>query len=243
MRSPPEAIRKGAAIGECTLRILIIEDEVELAQALRSVLERERFVVDQVDSLAMAIEAARSGSFDLVLLDRRLPDGEGLSIVGALREYNPGVAIIVLSAHGEVEDRVTGLDGGADDYLVKPFAADELLARIRAIRRRPSDLVREEIAVGALVFDLAADVARVGDRPLELSRREIRVLAALVRRRGRTVMREMLEQAVFGFDDEIQSNTLDSHVSRLRRKLLDADAGIGIHAVRGVGYLIKATDR
>lgn len=243
MRAPPGAIHDRTPIGDTTLRILIIEDETELADAVRAILERERFVVDHVDSLAVAIEASRSGSFDLVLLDRRLPDGEGLSIIATLRRHNPGVAIIVLSAQGEVEDRVTGLDGGADDYLVKPFAADELLARIRAIRRRPSPLHRDEIAVGALVFDVANDAARVADQPLDLSRREIRVLATLVRRQGRTVLREVLEQSVFGFDDEIQSNTLDAHVSRLRRKLSDAEAGIGIHAVRGVGYLLKATDR
>lgn len=221
------------------MRILLVEDEAELAGTLRSVLERERFVVDHADRLATAREAAALAFFDLALLDRTLPDGEGLSLVPDLRARNPGLPIIVLSARGEVSDRVDGLDEGADDYLPKPFSLDEMLARIRALRRRPADLAAEEVRAGALVFDLSNDEAAVAGVRLELPRRELRVLAALIKRRGRTVLRETLEQAVFGFDDEVQSNTLDSHVSRLRRKLGDARAGIEIHAIRGVGYLLR----
>jgi len=180
-----------------------------------------------------------SGSYDLVLLDRTLPDGDGLSLLPVLRETHPGLPVIVLSARGEVTDRIAGLDNGADDYLIKPFDVDEMFARIRAVRRRPADLASEEIHVGALVFDVTNDEASVGGVRLDLTRRELRVLASLVRRRGRTVLREALEQAVFGFDDEVQSNTLDSHISRLRRKLAEANAGIEIHAIKGVGYLLK----
>jgi len=221
------------------LRVLIVEDETEFANALRVALERERFVVDQADCISMAQEAAMSGSYDLVLLDRTLPDGDGLSLLPVLRETHPGLPVIVLSARGEVTDRIAGLDNGADDYLIKPFDVDEMFARIRAVRRRPADLASEEIHVGALVFDVTNDEASVGGVRLDLTRRELRVLASLVRRRGRTVLREALEQAVFGFDDEVQSNTLDSHISRLRRKLAEANAGIEIHAIKGVGYLLK----
>lgn len=221
------------------MRVLIVEDETEFANALRVALERERFVVDQADCISMAQEAAMSGSYDLVLLDRTLPDGDGLSLLPVLRETHPGLPVIVLSARGEVTDRIAGLDNGADDYLIKPFDVDEMFARIRAVRRRPADLASEEIHVGALVFDVTNDEARVGGVRLDLTRRELRVLASLVKRRGRTVLREALEQAVFGFDDEVQSNTLDSHISRLRRKLAEANAGIEIHAIKGVGYLLK----
>ncbi|MEJ8310587.1 response regulator [Agrobacterium larrymoorei] len=221
------------------MRVLIVEDETEFANALRIALERERFVVDQTDCISMAQEAARSASYDLVLLDRTLPDGDGLSLLPMLRETSPGLPVIVLSARGEVTDRIAGLDTGADDYLIKPFDVDEMFARIRAVRRRPADLVSEEIHVGALVFDVTNDEASVGGVRLDLTRRELRVLASLVKRRGRTVLREALEQAVFGFDDEVQSNTLDSHISRLRRKLAEANAGIEIHAIKGVGYLLK----
>lgn len=222
------------------MRILLVEDELEFAATVRAALEREKYVVDHVDRLAMAREACRMHGYDLVLLDRTLPDGDGLSLLPSLRTAHPGLPVIVLSARGDVTDRVAGLDEGADDYLVKPFALEELFARIRAVRRRPTELGPEEIHVGALVFDIANDEASVGGIRLDLARRELRVLATLVKRRGRTVLRESLEQGVYGFDDAIQSNTLDSHISRLRRKLLAADAGIEIHAIKGVGYLLQA---
>lgn len=221
------------------MKILLVEDEAEFAATVRGALERERFVVDHADRLAVAREAVLSGSYDLILLDRTLPDGDGLSLVAEVRTRTPGIPIIVLSARGEVLDRVAGLDEGADDYLIKPFALDEMFARIRAVRRRPADLGAEEIRVGALVFDLANDDATVAGERLVLARRELRVLSTLVKRRGRTVLRETLEQAVYGFDDDVQSNTLDSHISRLRRKLAEAGAGVEVHAIRGVGYLLR----
>lgn len=179
---------------------------------------------------------------DLILLDRSLPDGDGLDLIRQFRLDSPGVPIIVLSARGELSDRISGLDDGADDYLVKPVDLAEMLARIRAVQRRPSELAPDEIVVGELVFDMAFGEARVKGTRLGLQIREVSVLSALLRRRGRVVLRESLEEAVYGFDDTIESNTLDSHVSRLRRKLKDAGAGIEVHTVGGVGYLIKAAD-
>lgn len=223
------------------MRILLVEDEAEFAEALRGALERDRFTVDWVASLSLASEASRSGVHELVLLDRTLPDGDGLSLISQLRTDSPGVPIIVLSARGEPSDRVTGLDDGADDYLVKPFDLDEMLARIRAVQRRPAEVTVDEIVVGELAFDMAFGEARVRGKRLDLQRREVAVLTALLRRRGRTVLRESLEAAVYGFDDMIQSNTLDSHISRLRKKLGNAGARVEIHTVRGVGYLLRAT--
>lgn len=223
------------------MKILLIEDEIELADTLRGALTKERFVVDHADRIVVAREAARMTSYDLVLLDRTLPDGDGLSLVPILRAGNPSLPVIVLSARDSVSDRITGLDEGADDYLVKPFSLDEMLARIRAIRRRPAAIAGEEISVGSLTYDLVGEEVLVAGERLELPRRELRVLATLVKRRGRTVLRETLEQAVYGFDDEVQSNALDSHVSRLRRKLGEAGAAVEIHAIRGVGYLLRET--
>lgn len=221
------------------MRILLIEDELRLAEALKSALQRERFIVDHVSGLDAARDAIAIAGFDLVLLDRTLPDGEGLSVLPVLRASNPGIHVIVLSARNGIDDRVTGLDRGADDYLTKPFSMDELLARIRAVRRRPIEIAGAKISAGSLVFDLAHEDVDVNGLRIDLPRRELRVLATLIRRRGRTVQREALENAVFGFDDEIQSNTLDSHVSRLRRRLKAAGAGVEIHAIRGVGYLLR----
>jgi DNA-binding response OmpR family regulator len=222
------------------VRILLVEDEAEFASALRGALEREQFIVDHVDRIDMAREAVSSYTYDLALLDRTLPDGDGLSLIPDLRADHPGLAVIVLSAKGDVRDRVVGLDQGSDDYLIKPFALAEMFARIRAVKRRPAKLEIEEIRVGALTFDVTNAEAVVNGARLNLARRELRVLAALVKRRNRTVLRESLEQAVYGFDDEVQSNTLDSHVSRLRRKLSEAHAEVEIHPVRGVGYLLRA---
>ncbi|MBQ1500501.1 MAG: response regulator transcription factor [Sphingomonas sp.] len=221
------------------MRILLVEDEAELAGAMRTVLEREGYVVDHVTGLADLREAARLANSDAVLLDRALPDGDGVEAIAELRHWIPGIPVIVITARAEVEDRVLGLDLGADDYLAKPFAMEELLARIRAIRRRPAALPLHEVQVGELVYDMAHDEALVRGERLDLPRRELRVLAALMRRRGRTVLRTALEDAVYGFDDEIQSNTLDSHISRLRRRLSEADAEVQIHTIRGVGYLLR----
>lgn len=221
------------------MRILLVEDELELVGPLSTALERERFVVDHTDSIEVAREAAALTAYDLALLDRTLPDGDGLSLVSELRAANPGLPIMMLTARGGVSDRIAGLDMGADDYLVKPFYLDELLARIRALRRRPAELASDEIRLGSLVFRLANEEALVSGTRLDLTRRETRVLATLIKRCRRAVLREALEQSVFGFDDDVQGNALDTHVSRLRKKLRDADAGVRIHAIRGVGYLLN----
>lgn len=222
------------------MKILLVEDEFDFADSLIHALERERFVVDHVTEIRLAREAVPSGMYDIILLDRTLPDGDGLSFISELRASNLDLPIIVLSARGEIGERIEGLDEGADDYLAKPFAFEEMLARIRAVRRRPVSSRTTEICVGKLVFDVSSDEAFVDGKRLVLTRREMRVLSALMKRHGRVLLRENLEQAVYGFDDEVQSNTLDSHVSRVRRKLIEARAGIEIHAIRGVGHFLRA---
>jgi DNA-binding response OmpR family regulator len=197
-------------------------------------------VVDHISTLADAEEAVAVNAYAAILLDRRLPDGDGLTLIPKLRTGGVGVPVIVLTARGELADRVAGLNIGADDYLGKPFAVEELLARLRAVLRRPADLPSEIIRLGRLSFDAGNREASVGGRPLDLPRRELLVLETLLRRMGRTVARASLEDAVYSIDDEIQSNALDTHISRLRRKLSEARAGIEIHAIRGVGYLLKS---
>ncbi|MBR0729802.1 response regulator transcription factor [Bradyrhizobium japonicum] len=221
------------------MRILLVEDEAEMAGALASALKRYDMIVDHVPTLAEAEDAISADVHAAVLLDRQLPDGDGLALIPKLRARADGVPIIVLTARGELADRVAGLDSGADDYLAKPFAVEELLARLRAVLRRPAGLQPDVIRAGRLAFDFGHREASVDGAPLELPRRELLVLEALVRRMGRTVLRSALEEAVYSFDDEIQSNALDTHVSRLRRKLAEADAHVEIHGIRGVGYLLK----
>lgn len=221
------------------MRVLLVEDEPEMAAALAGALRNHDMVVDRVATLGLASEALIDNSYSAILLDRQLPDGDGLSLIPALRAKGLMTPIIVLTARGDLAQRVAGLDSGADDYLGKPFAIAELLARLRAVLRRPSGLSEEILKLGRLCFDGAHRQASVAGVDLNLPRRELLVLEALLRRSGRTVARAALVQAVYGFEDEIQSNTLDTHISRLRRKLIDADAGVEIHTIRGIGYLIN----
>lgn len=220
------------------MRILLVEDEMNMAAALTAALSRHDIVVDHARTLEIAEEACRSGVHDAVLLDRKLPDGDGLSLIPVLRREQTGLPIIVLSALGSPDHRVAGLDHGADDYLAKPFSTDELLARLRAVMRRPAQIGESTVNVGQLRFNLTERQADVAGEPLDLTRRELLALEILVRRAGRTVSRSALEEAVYGYDDEIASNSLDAHISRLRRKL--SAAGVEIHAIRGLGYLLRA---
>jgi DNA-binding response OmpR family regulator len=223
------------------MRILLVEDEAEMAAALASALKRYDMVVDHAPSLAEAEEAIAADVHGAVLLDRQLPDGDGLALIPKLRARADGVPIIVLTARGDLADRIAGLDSGADDYLPKPFAIEELMARLRAVLRRPAGVQSDVVRAGRLAFDFGHREASVDGAPLDLPRRELLVLEALLRRMGRTVVRATLEEAVYNFNDEIQSNALDTHVSRLRRKLTDANAGVEIHGIRGVGYLLRQT--
>jgi len=221
------------------VRVLLVEDEPEMASALAAALRGHDMVVDRVATLDLAEEALTANTYNAILLDRQLPDGDGLTLIPKLRAKGLQTPVIVLTARGDLAERVAGLDSGADDYLGKPFAIAELLARLRAMLRRPSDLPIEILKLGRLAYDAAHRQASVAGVSLNLPRRELLVLETLLRRSGRTVARAALDEAVYGFDDEIQSNALDTHISRLRRKLSDADARVEIHAIRGIGYLIN----
>jgi len=223
------------------MRILLVEDQPEMASALRVALTRHDMVIDHALNLSEAEIFAADGNHDAVVLDRRLPDGDGLSLVPKLRASGNAVPVLVLTARDALADRIAGLDKGADDYLAKPFALEELLARLRALLRRPANMRSDVVRVGRLAFDLTHREASVDGNALELPRRELLVLETLVRRMGRMVQRGSLMEAVFGLDDDVQPNALDTHISRLRRKLADSGAGVTINGVRGVGYLLRET--
>lgn len=223
------------------MRILLVEDEPEMVSALRVALKRHDMVVDHAASLLEARDFVTVDAYDAILLDRQLPDGDGLSLVSKLRADKNTTPVLMLTARGDIADKVDGLDMGADDYLAKPFAFEELMARLRALLRRPAPMQSQVIRAGHLVLDVGHREASIRGELLGLPRRELLVLETLMRRTGRMVQREALMEAVFGFDDEIQSNALDTHVSRLRRKLTDADSGVTINGIRGVGYLLRET--
>lgn len=223
------------------MRVLLVEDEPDMAAALSAALRRYDMVVDHVTTIAEAANAINPQVHGAILLDRQLPDGDGLTLIPRLRAMGIDAPVIVLTAHADLTDRIAGLDTGADDYLAKPFAVEELLARLRAVLRRPAQVLSQIVRVGRLSFNFSHREAMVDGTVLDLPRRELLVLEALVSRLGRTVLRSSLEDAVYSFDDQIKSNALDAHVSRLRRKLTEASAGVEIHGVRGVGYLLKPT--
>lgn len=222
------------------MRLLLVEDEIEMARALTTVLVQHRHVVDHMVRIDDAREALRSRVHDAVILDRQLPDGDGLLLLQEMREAGDKTPVIVLTAHNAPHDRVGGLDNGADDYLGKPFLTDELMARLRAVVRRSETYTSQTVVEGNVEVDLHHQELKVNGEAVALTRREMLVLQILVRRSGKTVLRSTLEEAVYGYDDEIQSNALDSHVSRLRRKLLDAGADVTIHTIRGIGYLLRS---
>jgi DNA-binding response OmpR family regulator len=224
------------------MRILLVEDELDMASALGDALSKHHIVIDHVATLADAREAVQLHAYDAILLDRQLTDGEGLKLIPELRAGNIDTPIIVLTAHNDHEGRIRGLDLGADDYMGKPFVVEELIARLRAVLRRQPQLAPDIISAGRLSFEVSHMEPSLDGKPLILPRRELLVLAALMKRIGRTVTREALANAVYNFDADIQSNALDSHVSRLRKKLADLEAGVAIHTIRGVGYLLKAAE-
>ncbi|MBA3576536.1 MAG: response regulator transcription factor [Sphingomonas sp.] len=222
------------------MRILLVEDDPALAREIIRALEREHWPLDHARSLADAFEAVIRFPYRVILLDRTLPDGDGLGLVPAAKSRPSQPSIIFLTARDEIADRIEGLDAGADDYLVKPFALEELLARIRAACRRPmAGHAPDPIAVGRLSFDPATREVRIAHQPLALPRRELALLELLVRRSGRVVQRTHLDSELYGFDAEVSPNALETLVSRLRRRLDDAEAGVQLRTVRGVGYMIQ----
>jgi DNA-binding response OmpR family regulator len=186
-----------------------------------------------------AIELTRQHVYDAILLDRRLPDGEGLTFIPRLRRTGSDTPVIVLTARNEPKERVEGLDVGADDYLGKPFLVEELMARLRAVLRRPATLAEQQIKVGRTIIDPLHLSVTVDAIALDVPRRELAILVTLAKRRDKTVLRSILEAAVYNYEEEIQSNALDAHISRLRKRLLDAGAGVTIHNIRGVGFLLR----
>jgi len=220
------------------VRLLIIEDEARIAEILQSALSRAGFTVDAVDLCDDGRAALAANPYDAVILDLGLPDGDGLALLKEMRAAGNTVAVLVLTARDAVEHRVAGLDAGADDYLIKPFAVAEVIARIKALLRRPEGALGATLRSGNIAFDTIGRDLRVGESVLVLPRRESAILEHLMRRAGRVVPKTVLEEKLYGIDDELGSNAIPVHVHHLRRKLLDNGATVEIHTVRGVGYLL-----
>jgi DNA-binding response OmpR family regulator len=220
------------------MRLLLVEDNERLSALTGNALAKVGFDTDAFTTAADAEEAIRTVEYSAMILDLGLPDQDGLTLLRRLRASKNPLLILILTARGGIEDRVRGLDAGADDYLVKPFAQEELLARIRVLLRRPGGLLGKKLELGALCLDTASREVTLENRPQYFSPREVAVLEILLRRSGRVVSKKLVEDHLFGLSVDVGSNAVEVYVHRLRKQLADAGADVAIHTVRGVGYLI-----
>ncbi len=222
------------------MRVLLIEDDRETAQFLQKALKESGHAAELAEDGEAGLAVAQAGAFDVLIVDRMLPKLDGLSMVRALRQAGHRTPVLILSALGEVDDRVRGLRAGGDDYLTKPYAYSELLARIEALARRAVPEEQEtRYVVGDLVLDRLAHRVTRGGEPINLQPREYRLLEYLMKHAGQVVTRTMLLENVWDYHFDPQTNVIDVHVSRLRGKIDKGFAAPLLHTVRGAGYMIR----
>lgn len=226
------------------MRILIIEDDQRLTRLMKRVLEEEHFAVDVAHDGDTGLEIALRGAHDVAVVDWMLPGRDGPAVCRAIRAARLPVALLMLTARGQIEDRVAGLDSGADDYLIKPFSFDELLARLRALGRRFSEAASDswELRCGDLVLDLHTRTARRGEHVLDLTTTEWNLLECLMRHPGQALSRRQIMDYVWSYEGDVQPTMVDVYVSYLRRKLNVPGRSDPIQTLRGVGYRLEVRD-
>jgi two-component system copper resistance phosphate regulon response regulator CusR len=221
------------------MRILVVEDEPKVAEFVRSTLHDAQFAVDVAHDGATALERVRETDYDLLVLDVMLPDIDGFEVCRRLRGLGSTTPVLMLSARSMVDDRVRGLDSGADDYLTKPFDVTELAARVRALLRRHREPALVPLSVADLSLDPVTRAVMRGDRTIELTGKEFDLLEYLMRHAGQPVTRQMIAEHVWGVTWDRMTNVIDVFINHLRRKIEQADEPRLVHAVRGVGYVIS----
>lgn len=220
------------------MRILIVEDNARLAGLMAKLMADAGQVVDSVGTVDEARAALAVVGYDVVLLDLSLPDGDGRDILNAIRQSQNSAFVLIVTARGDVVSRVQTLNAGADDYIVKPFSDDELIARVRAIGRRPRQMRNEILAAGNVRLDTGSLTLTIGEQIVIIPRRELNALSALLARQGRVLRREELEQAIYSLDRGVSGNAVEAAISRLRKRLEAAEASVEIMAMRGIGYVL-----
>lgn len=220
-----------------TMHILLVEDDPALAESTSRALRSQGWEVDHTARGEPVALSVKQDPYDLVILDIGLTGIDGFETLRRIREQGSELPVLMLTARDAIEDRVRGLEGGADDYLVKPFALAELIARVKVLTRRHQARLGDKLVMGGLTMDLTAKRAYVGEAPVELSAREWSVLEFLLARVGRVVSKEQILQSIVGWDDTLSENAVEVYVSRLRPKI--ERAGLRIRAVRGFGYLLE----
>ncbi len=222
------------------MHLLLIEDNARLAGLIREGLDRQGFAIDWCESVDGATSVLEISSFDLILLDLGLPDGDGLDLIKRMRRQKDTTPILVLTARSGLDDRVGGLDAGADDYLIKPFQLAELAARCRALLRRPGNALSIILEAGNVTLNSAERRVSVDGKAIETAPREVDLLEQLIRRAGHVIAKPALESALYTLDAEVTPNALEASVSRLRKRLYRAAATVQIKTVHGVGYALFA---
>jgi DNA-binding response OmpR family regulator len=217
------------------MRILLVEDEHKIASSIKKGLEQEHYAVDVAYTGIAGYDLASSEEYDLIVLDLMLPDMSGIDICVKLREQNVHTPVLILTAKGQLHDKVEGLDSGADDYLTKPFSFEELLARIRALVRRPHDTFNSTISVGDLTLDSKTYVVKKDEKVINLSSKEFSLLEYLMRNAGRILGKEEIINHVWDYDSDVLPNTVEVYIRILRKKIGDSL----IHTVRGFGYKME----
>jgi heavy metal response regulator len=223
------------------MRILLVEDEQRIAAIIRKGLQEERYTVDAARDGVEALDSAFAAAYDLIILDVRLPGRDGIAVCRELRAQGNQTPILMLTARDSVDDRVRGLDAGADDYLVKPFAFQELLARLRALARRPAALQEDILHLENLTLDTRTHQARRDAQAIDLTAREYRLLEFLIRHSGQVLTRMQIAEHIWGYDFDANSNVVDVYIRYLRRKVDDPFEPKLIQTVRGVGYKLEAS--
>lgn len=221
------------------MRILLVEDNQVLAEGLSTILRGSGYAVDVVSDGASAHAVAAAETFDLVILDLNLPEMDGLDVLRAMRARQNSAAVLILTARGTPEERVKGLDLGADDYMIKPFDIGEFEARVRVLLRRQAGLRASTVSYGNVSLDLNARSFSSAGVPIEIPARELGLLELLFMRAGKVVAKEAIMQSLTGFDDDLSPNAIEQYVSRLRKRL--APHGLTVRTARGIGYYLDKT--
>lgn len=224
------------------MRLMLLEDNKRLAGFIAKGLRDAGFAVDSLETVADAEAAMATAAYDVVVLDLGLPDMDGMTLLTKIRAKGDSVPVLVVTARDGIGDRVRGLDAGADDYLLKPFAMEEFIARIRALLRRPKPSLDNVLSCGNVALNSSSRELRVDGVLVPLSRREAGLLEQLLRRAENAIPRAALEDRIYGFADEVSPNSLEVIVSRLRKSLRQAKADIEIVTLRNVGYLLRKSD-
>lgn len=221
------------------MRILLVEDHRRLADTIVEGLGGFGFGVDAFYMAEDALAAKKHIAYDAIILDLGLPDRDGLEVLEQLRRADSATPVLILTARDAIEDRVSGLDRGADDYVLKPFAMKELAARLRALLRRPGRALGTVLELGNICFDTATRQVKLNGRFMDISRRELGALELMMRRAGEVVSKQSLEDVLYGLSNDVNPNAVEAVVSRLRKRLDGVGADCEIHTLRGIGYLLK----